>query len=539
MATSLPFGVSCRGGLNTNLNQFEMLAQPGLAIELENFEVDSDGGYRRINGFTAYGGSSATRPNGTEAILGLFVYADGLVATAGTNVYFTLDGVTWLQINRDSVHSSGDNYTTFTGRSTLTRTSQAQCNFALYEGDSDYGELIITDEGSSAKPFYFKMTGTGALTARTYFAKEITVSGTVYPTVCTMHDRHLVVSGDSNNPNTIYYSHTDAPDDFGGTGAGSIKLDDKVIGLRPFRADLIIFCKNSIYKLVNINDSSNIAVLPVTKNVGCLDNHSIQEIAGDLVFLSPDGVRTIAGTARIGDVELGSVSRQIQNIVEIIAKGIDGYIIDSVVLRQKSQYRLFYTTSTQAASDAKGIIGSLTSNGFEWSETKGIQARAITSGFNSDGVEQTFHGDSNGYIYVHDDGDSFLHSGSEANIRATYKTPNYDFGDFGTRKNMRYVKISVSPEGTAQPTLRVRYDYEDTGIPQPLDYQLLSVPLPAIFGTSSFGSGSVFGATNDPMVRQAIQGGGYTASFRLRSEDKNPPYAINGMYIDYIPSTRR
>ena len=103
---------------------------------------------------------------------------------------------------------------------------------------------------------------------------------------------------------------------------------------------------------------------------------------------------------------------------------------------------------------------------------------------------------------------------------------------------MRYVKISISPEGTAQPTLRVRYDYEDTNIPQPADYTLLSVPLPAIFGDSLFGAAAVFGATNDPMVRQAIQGGGYTASFRLRSEDKNPPYSINGMYLDYVPSTR-
>ena len=539
MPASLPFGVSCRGGLNTNLNQFEMLSQPGLATDLENFEVDSDGGYRRINGFDVFGGSSSARPNGNSPILGLFVYADGLIATSGTNVYFTLDGVTWLQINRASVHSSGDNYSTFVGRSAAARTSQGQCTFALYEGDSDYGELVITDEASSAKPFYFKMTGAGALTNRTYFAKEITVSGSVYPTVATMHDRHLVVSGDTNNPNTIYYSHTDAPDDFGGSGAGSIKLDDKVIGLRPFRADLIIFCKNSIYKLVNINDSNNIAIQPVTKNVGCLDNHSIQEIAGDLVFLSPDGVRTIAGTARIGDVELGSVSRQIQSIIETIAKNIDGLIIDSVVLRQKSQYRVFYTTGTQSAADSKGIIGSLTSNGFEWSETKGIQARAITSGFNFNGIEQTFHGDSQGYVYIHDTGSYFLHDNAEAAIRATYKTPNYDFGDFGTRKNMRYVKISISPEGTAQPTLRVRYDYEDTNIPQPTDYTLLSVPLPAIFGESSFGAGAVFGATNDPMVRQAIQGGGYTASFRLRSEDKNPPYAINGMYLDYVPSTRR
>ena len=42
MAYSQPYGVSCRGGLNTNLNQLEMLSQPGFATELKNFEVDPD-----------------------------------------------------------------------------------------------------------------------------------------------------------------------------------------------------------------------------------------------------------------------------------------------------------------------------------------------------------------------------------------------------------------------------------------------------------------------------------------------------------------
>jgi len=77
MAASQPYGVSCKGGLNTNLNQLEMLGQPGLATQLSNFEVDADGGYRRINGYTAFGD---TRPNGANEILGLAVYADGLIA---------------------------------------------------------------------------------------------------------------------------------------------------------------------------------------------------------------------------------------------------------------------------------------------------------------------------------------------------------------------------------------------------------------------------------------------------------------------------
>ena len=170
---SQPFGISCKGGLNTNLNQLELLGQPGFAVALSNFEVDPDGGYRRINGYSSFGGGSAARPNSSNSILGLQVYADGVIACSGTNVYFSQDGTSWLQINRASVDAAGDNYSTFTGRSAAARTSQGQTNFAVFEGNTDYGEVVITDEGSGAKPMYFKMTGTGAnINTRTFFAKK-------------------------------------------------------------------------------------------------------------------------------------------------------------------------------------------------------------------------------------------------------------------------------------------------------------------------------------------------------------------------------
>ena len=543
MAASQPFGISCKGGLNTNLNQIEMLAQPGTATKLRNFEVDPDGGYRRISGFSQFG--DGTRPNTDNDIFGLHVYADGLIACAGTNIYFSQDGDSWLQINKDSVASGGDNYSTFGGRSTLARTSQDLASFAVYEGTSDYGEVIITDRGSGVKPMYFKMTGTGsALSTRTYFCKEVTVSGTVYPKFCVIHDKHLVVGGAATAPNTIYYSNTlaDSDDltDFTGTGSGSIVLDDQVVGLKSFRDDLIIFCSNSIYKLENINNSSTITVTPITQNVGCLDGNSIQEIGGDLVFLSPDGIRTVAGTARIGDVELGSVSRQIQSLIGTLAASVNSYRISSTVLRSKSQYRLFYSSATAASSLAKGIIGTITPNGFEWSETLGIQAHGLTSGFDKDGIEKTYHGDKDGYIYVHDDGNYFTPAGTATNIYAEYQTPNFDFGDVGTRKTLLYTRLSITPEGDSQPTLRVRYDYEDTNIPQPADYELSTIPLPAIFGESSstFGT-ATFGASNEPMVRQAVQGSGNTCSFKVFSDDQKAPYAINGFYVDYVPSGRR
>ena len=543
MAQSQPFALACQGGLNKVSSQLELLRTPGEAIRLQNFEVSTTGGYRRISGYSQFG--DGTRPNGANPILGLHVYADGVIACSGTNIYFSQDGNSWLQINKASVDAGGDNYSTFTGRSAAARTSQGQADFTIFEGNTDYGELIVTDRGTGVKPFYFKMTGTGsALSSRTYYAKEITVSGTEYPKFCVIHDKHLVVAGAGTSPNTIYYSDVNDIDDFSGGSAGSILLDDQVVGLRSFRNNLIIFCRNSLYKLENINNSSTIAVTPITKNIGCLDGASIQEVGGQLLFLAPDGIRTVAGTARIGDVELGSLSRKIVPIFTDIAAGIDSYNISSAVIRKKSQYRLFYGGSGTATKVSQGVVGTLRINPeggsrFEWAELLGIQAsQGFTSGYDKDNVEKIYHGDYTGYVYNHDTGDQFNPAGTATNIDAEYESPDIDFGDLGTLKTLKYVKISISPEGTVQPTLRVRYDYEDTNIPQPGDYTLTSIPSPAIFGSGIFNT-SVFGAAATPMTRQAVQGSGNTAKFRIFSDDQNGSYRINGLYINYEPSGRR
>jgi len=544
---SQPYALACEGGLDKSSSSFELLRRPGAATRLRNFEVDIAGGYRRINGFSAFGGASAANPSTDNDILGLHVYADGVIACTSTNIYFSQDGESWLQINMGSVAGGGDNYSTFTGRSAAARTSQGLAHFATYEGDTTYGEVVITDEGSGVLPFYFKMTGTdSSLSNRTFFAKTITVSSTEYPKFCVMHDKHLVVGGASTTPNTIYYSGTNDIDDFTSSGSGSIKLDDQVVGLKSFRDDLIIFCRNSIWKLENINVSASIAVVPITKNIGCLDGKSIQEIGGDLVFLAPDGIRTLAGTVRIGDVELGTVSRSIQPIMKGIADNIGTYTISTIVIRDKSQYRLYYgSSSTGDASE--GIIGTLKTNEqgftqFQWSETFGIDASsAATSGFDSDGVEKYYHGDYAGAVFNHDIGDNLLDtSGTETNIVAEYQTPDLDYGDLGTLKTLKYVKISATPEGTVATKLRIRYNYDDPDTPQPSDYSL-SIDKPSLFGTAAFGTtaGHVFGAASDPITRQVVEGSGHSNYFRIFSDDQNSPYTINGLYIDYVPSGRQ
>src|SRR5210317_946667 len=101
MARSQPFTVACEGGLVTASNQIDLLRRPGVATELENFEVAIEGGYRRVSGFTKFGEGSATQPTGSaDRINGVMPYGDGVIACASTDIYFTLDGITWMQINK-------------------------------------------------------------------------------------------------------------------------------------------------------------------------------------------------------------------------------------------------------------------------------------------------------------------------------------------------------------------------------------------------------------------------------------------------------
>ena len=199
---------------------------------------------------------------------------------------------------------------------------------------------------------------------------------------------------------------------------------------------------------------------------------------------------------------------------------------------------MFYSTNTESTTVAKGIIGTLTPNGFAWSETLGIQALGFISDLDSDGIEKVYHGDKDGYIYNHTSGNAFYADGSAVDISAVYETPNFDFGDVGTRKTLKYARVSFSPEGEVLPSFRVRYDYEDPEVPQPESRDISTIALPAIFGTSLFNA-VTFGATSDPMERITLEGSGNTCSFRISSEDQKAAYAVNGVYVDYMPAGRR
>jgi hypothetical protein len=288
------------------------------------------------------------------------------------------------------------------------------------------------------------------------------------------------------------------------------------------------------------NLDSTPIIKSVTKNIGCVSGNSIQEIGGDLIFLAPDGLRTVAGTARIDDVELSSISRKILPLVNDIINNLANYTISSMVIRERSQYRLFYYQSGQAASGQKGIIGTFKYNAegipaFEWSQTKGLPAKFCTSDVNNAGTEVLYHTDETGYVYKHDTGNSF----DGANVEAEFQTPDMDYGDNGLRKSLYKVKTNIEPEGTQNDLLlRIRYDFESSEVPQPGNFAVGNLSSASLFGTALFGTG-IFGATTLPSKSILVTGSGFSNNFKFFSDDINAPYSVNGMFVSFIAGGRR
>jgi len=277
-------------------------------------------------------------------------------------------------------------------------------------------------------------------------------------------------------------------------------------------------------------------VVPVTRAIGCVDGFSIQEISGDLIYLAPDGLRTIAGTERIGDVELGTISKQIQPRLD----NIDKDRISSVVIRAKSQYRLFFPDDSGGTTSSPGLLGVIKAGvdggvGWEYADVRGIKPAYCTSGFIS-GVETVLHGGYDGYVYKQETGSTF----DGTNISAIYRGPDYTMGDAGIRKMMQRIIWNYDNEGAVNSNFRIRYDFNSSETPQPSQYPLNTGAAVAIYGNpSSTYATAVYGSSGTPLVRQSVEGGGFTVAVRLDDTAGAAPISLKGYQLEFTPGGRR
>jgi len=498
-----PVTVGLGGGLILDKDDFSIA--PGAAVKLQNFEPSIKGGYRRLSGTSKW---NTNQVNGDEKILGLRVFNSGVVAAAGNLVRFGSAG-------------SGS-YSTIG-----TRTSAGRYKFDIFNFNNTE-KLIMVDDVNQAATYdgstYTLITTTGAPSD---------------PASVAVFKDHMFFAGMSSNPQEVVFTAPFAETDFSAAnGAGSIRVDTSVVELKVFRDTLYIFGIDKIYKLVG-SSIADWQVQPVTQTLGCADGHSVQELGGDLLFLSLDGVRTIAGTEKIGDVELGTISKPIQPRIEDVVASRER--ISSVIVRGKSQYRLFYPSDGDSVFNSRGILAVLKRTaqggiGFEFADIKGIKPAAMASGFIS-GNEVILEGGYDGYVRQQE---STTDTFDGENVVAIYRSPDLSLGDAGIRKSMERVIVNYEVEGTIDVDMRIRFDGDADSTPQPDPFDLSSPGGIALYGgaTSTYGT-AVYGSSGAPIQRQTVEGSGFLLAVKVDHNSAQSPFTLHSYQLEFIPGGRQ
>ena len=496
-----------QGGLVLNKSTFAM--QPGEAIELVNFEPDINGGYRRINGFAKYNTNVVPQTSAsTEEVLLSCIFNDTIVAARGTKIFTASAGSgSWTE--RDTGRTSAGVYT-----------------FERFNFDGN-DKLIVADGNNAPTVFNTSFAATDVTSGG---GGEVSTAVTGAKFVAVFKD-HMFYAGMSSNKQEVVFSVPFDEDNFAtGSGAGSFKVDDTITGLKVFREDLFVFCEDRIFKLSGTS-SSNFAVVPVTRNIGCVNGQTIQEFAGDLIFLAPDGLRTVAGTARIGDVELGTISSPVQSVFNTNIANSSGF--RSLVIPNKTQYRVFFTKSGVAQAITEGVLTSLRGQSFEFANLKGIRPTS-TDTVTTATETIVVHGGEGGYVYRQESGNDF--DGSA--VGGKYRSPDLSFGDPGIRKHMHRVLVSYKPEASISADMFLRYDYEDPNSPRPAAYSLSASDIVAVYGSGVYGT-ATYGGQTEPLLRQSVEGSGFTVALRVDDNGTTAPYALRGFQMEYQTGARR
>ena len=495
-----------KGGLVTNLSPYQQGIQaPGTARVLRNFEPSIFGGYRRVEGYDKFDSNALSN---TGNVRGIVRYGGNVYAARGDDL-FRSSGSGWTQITDNASFSSAGVSLGGTG----------VIRFLKYNFDGTEKLMVVDGTG---KPFRFDGT--------TFAQLSSLPSDTSGVSQITNYKNHIFLSKGSN----VVFSAPYEDDDFtAASGGGIINVADPITGLTVFRDQLIIFGETSINRLVG-SSQADFQLQPVSRDLGCVAEDTIQEIGGDIMFLGPDGLRLLSATDRVGDFGLGVMTKTIQTELNDLISTSDSF--SSTVIREKSQYRIFGFNSTYTNDAAKAIAGTQLQDGFSWNDLRGFNAFVTHSEY--DGfAERIYFGGTDGYVYQMEQGNTQ----DGTNIVATFATPFIPLGDPEIRKTVYKGITYLDVNGNMDLNFTLKYDFDQPNSVQPASTTLSNASGSVVtFGSGTFGTGT-FGSKPKTVFDVQTVGSGNSVSlvYETTGTSTDAVFTVDAATLEFATYGRR
>jgi hypothetical protein len=498
------FPIEFKGGLLSSLSPLQQgINAPGSATILQNFEPSLEGGYKKVLGYTKFSDTEVTGTGEIEGVCVLPYQSASVVIAVRNKKYYLGTGGGW----------------TLKGTAATTTTSKVRHISYNFNGTN---KIAFVD--GINYPAYYDVTA-GTLT----FGTEAQAA------------RHV-----ANYKNTLFFAvgseliftapYTDQ-DFSAANGGGSIDVGSDITGLVGFREQLVIFSKERIQVLTG-NTLADFGLNPVTLDIGCLYEDTIQEVGGDVAFLASDGVRTLSATDRIGDFGLDVASKPIKKQVNDLKANATSF--SSLVIREKAQYRLFQYNANVENDSAVGVVATKFIDqggaGFNWGTLKGFKVKISDSKFVGEDELIVFAND-DGYVYT-------LESGSSrdtADIQAIFQSPFIPIQDPQIRKTFYKLVLYLEPTGNFGFDTRIILDQSEPNIIQPNFITVDAQGTQAfVYGAVSATYGTaIYGQEFEKEYVNNVVGSGKTVAIRVDDESTTSSFTLDTAVIEFATNERR
>lgn len=273
-----------------------------------------------------------------------------------------------------------------------------------------------------------------------------------------VHHKHLFYqfTGGSNQNSSIGFPYQWSAV----TGAAEITTGDDLVGFSNLPGEpMAIFSRNHVHILYGTS-TADWRMNTHSNDSGAIE-WSVQNMGWPLL-LDDRGVLDMRATLNYGDFKSATLSELVQPIID--AK--KSLVTDSIRVRSKDQYRIFFSDNTcllMGVSKGK-------STGFFLLDL-GRVVRCSCSAENLLGDEVLFFGSDDGYVYQMDSGTSF----DGAVVNAYARLPYTHMGDPRRRKRVKRAVLEVDASVNSVLSFIPSFDYGDPGASSSVDQAFMVV----------------------------------------------------------------
>lgn len=278
---------------------------------------------------------------------------------------------------------------------------------------------------------------------------------------------------------------------------------------------LVIFKERSIYNLFFTGDADiPFTVQESDSNVGCVAQHSVQEIENGLIFLSNDGFYYYDANNSY------KISLQIQTTL-LNYNSTRFSQARSMTQKNKNRYFCALPSNGQTNND---VIFSWDWQLNAFSLYSGINANSMTTVYIGAIDERIYFGDYSGFVYRMDNGSDDYPLNVQTAINSYYYTNWKNFDDLVDQKGVPNI-ILYYQTNNAVMTLVYSYDFESADT---YTQTFSTATSTSVYGSAVYGTGTYAGIGGSQQ-RRDLTGRGRVTRFGFKNPNMTETFQIDGL----------